>query len=155
MSTESEHRFLRRAIELAAENVRHGGRPFGSLVVLDDEVLAEAVNLTVARNDPAAHAETEAIRAACRQRGTLRLDGAVVYASGEPCVMCQSLAKAVGVQAMVFALSTGEAAAAGWPYTEDALRLHAAWTAAAGGYARRVGVPGAAQPITAWAAEQA
>ena len=155
MSTETETIFLRRAVELAADNVRRGGRPFGSLVVVDGEVVAEGVNSTVTSNDPAAHAETQAIRVACRERDTLRLDGALVYASGEPCVMCQSLGKAVGIREMVFALSTTEAAAAGWPYTEESLRLHAAWTDAADGYARHAGVPGAEQPVAAWAAEQA
>lgn len=155
MGTETDHPLLRRAVELAADNVREGGRPFGALVVLDGEVLAEGVNTTVSNSDPVAHAEAEAIRAACRGRGALRLDGAVVYASGEPCVMCQALAKAVGVEAMVFAASTAQAAAAGWGYTEDSLRLHAAWTAAARGYARQVDLPGAAEPIASWAATQA
>ena len=154
MGTETEHRHLHRAVELAAGNVREGGRPFGAVVVLDGEVLAEGVNTTVASSDPVAHAEAEAIRAACRARGALRLDGAVVYASGEPCVMCQAIGKAVGVEAMVFAASVTQAAAAGWPFTDESLRLHAAWTAAAGGYARQVQVPGAAEPIAAWAAAQ-
>lgn len=154
MNTDTEHLLLRRAVELAAANVRGGGRPFGALVVLDGQVLADGVNTTTSSGDPVAHAEAEAIRAACRERGTLRLDDAVVYASGEPCVMCQALAKAVGVAAMVFAVSSAEAAVAGWPFSEESLRLHAAWTAAAGGYARQGDVPEAAQPISSWATAQ-
>jgi len=58
------------------------------VLVKDGEVLATGVNEVAATNDPTAHAEVQAIRAACRRTGALRLDGCVMFASGHPCPMC-------------------------------------------------------------------
>ncbi len=63
-------RFLAQAVELACENVRKGGRPFGAVVVINDAVIAEGVNQVVSTRDPTAHAELLAIRAASRALGT-------------------------------------------------------------------------------------
>src|SRR5690606_21766112 len=91
-----------RAIDLALENVEAGREPFGALVWRDGEILAEGVN-TVQDGDPTAHAETDAVRAATRTVGSPYLTGAVVVASGEPCVMCvASSAVAAGAE-IVFA----------------------------------------------------
>lgn len=78
-----------RVIALAVANVRSGrGGPFAALVVQDGRVIAEGVNLVTTENDPTAHAEVVAIRAACRALGNFRLEGCDVYASCEPCPMC-------------------------------------------------------------------
>ncbi|MGA8108981.1 MAG: nucleoside deaminase [Acidobacteriaceae bacterium] len=80
---------MRRAIQLASDNVRSGrGGPFGAVVVRDDRILGEAANAVTLANDPTAHAEVEAIRAACRALGSFTLEGAEIYASCEPCPMC-------------------------------------------------------------------
>ena len=81
--------FMRRAIALASDNVRSGrGGPFGAVVVRDGQIIGEGANSVVRANDPTAHAEVEAIRAACRALGTFTLKGAEIYASCEPCPMC-------------------------------------------------------------------
>jgi guanine deaminase len=95
--------WLTRAIELAVENVADGGRPFGAIVVRDGEELATGVNRALQDGDPTAHAELLAIREAARRLGTLSLDGATVYASGEPCPMCRAAARYAGVSRLVFA----------------------------------------------------
>lgn len=80
---------MRQAISLAVENVKSGrGGPFGALVVRDDQVIASGVNLVVTANDPSAHAEIIAIRAACKVLQTHQLSGCEVYTSCEPCPMC-------------------------------------------------------------------
>ena len=80
---------LREAIRLATENVIRGrGGPFGAVIVRGDRVIARGVNEVTSSNDPTAHAEILAIRRACAQLGTFRLDGCVVYCSCEPCPMC-------------------------------------------------------------------
>jgi guanine deaminase len=80
---------MRRAIALAMENVRSGrGGPFGALVAKDGRVLAEGTNSVTASNDPTAHAEIVAIRAACRALDAFELTGCDLYASCEPCPMC-------------------------------------------------------------------
>jgi guanine deaminase len=94
---------LRRAVDLATENAAAGQLPFGALVVRDGEVLATGVNTTLRDNDPAAHAEVEAVRAACRKLGTLDLRGAEVYSSCEPCEMCRTAAISAGIATIWYA----------------------------------------------------
>jgi guanine deaminase len=80
--------FMRQAIDLAVENVRRGGGPFGAVVVKDGVVIASGANQVTRCNDPTAHAEMVAIREACRVLGDFQLTGCDVYASCEPCPMC-------------------------------------------------------------------
>ena len=80
--------FMRQAIALAVENVKNGGGPFGAVIVKDGEVIATGANRVTANNDPTAHAEVSAIRAACTKLGTFDLSGCVIYTSCEPCPMC-------------------------------------------------------------------
>ena len=80
--------FMRQAIALAVENIKNGGGPFGAVIVKDGEVVATGVNRVTANNDPTAHAEVSAIRAACTKLGTFDLSGCVIYSSCEPCPMC-------------------------------------------------------------------
>ena len=80
--------FMRQAIALAVENVKNGGGPFGAVIVKDGRVVATGVNRVVPNNDPTAHAEVNAIRAACVRLGTFNLSGCVLYTSCEPCPMC-------------------------------------------------------------------
>src|SRR5271168_4033171 len=80
---------MQRAIALATENVASGrGGPFGAVIVRDGEIVASGVNQVTATNDPTAHAEVVAIRAACAALGDFQLAGCVVYTSCEPCPMC-------------------------------------------------------------------
>ena len=102
--------YLQRALALARETMERGdGPPFGAVVVIDRAAVAEGANTTRASGDPSAHAELVAIRNACRARGTLRLDGATVYASGEPCPMCLGLMYQTGVARYIFASSVEDA----------------------------------------------
>ena len=73
--------FMRQAIALAVENVKNGGGPFGAVIVKDGRVVAAGVNRVVPNNDPTAHAEVNAIRAACVKLGTFNLSGCVLYTS--------------------------------------------------------------------------
>ena len=59
--------YLQRAVQLAAHNVAAGGRPFGAVLVKDGHVIAEAANAIHLSQDPTAHAELLAIRAASQQ----------------------------------------------------------------------------------------
>src|SRR3954469_17277821 len=81
--------FMERAIALATENVTSGrGGPFGSVIVRDGEIIATGANLVTATNDPTAHGEIVAIRAACRVLKYFQLTGCHMYTSCEPCPMC-------------------------------------------------------------------
>jgi guanine deaminase len=84
-----EHVFMKRALELAAENAASGrGGPFAALVVKENVIVSEGTNLVTATNDPTAHAEVVAIRRACAALGTFQLTGCELYTSCEPCPMC-------------------------------------------------------------------
>lgn len=78
-----------RAIQLSMSNVQsRGGGPFGAVVVKGGEIVGEGANQVTASNDPTAHAEVVAIRAACGKLGTFDLEGCEIYSSCEPCPMC-------------------------------------------------------------------
>ena len=80
---------MRRAIALALENVRTArGGPFAALVAKQGNVIGEGANSVTATNDPTAHAEVVAIRAACRALGTFQLTDCELYTTCEPCPMC-------------------------------------------------------------------
>ena len=76
------------ALTLAEEAAAAGESPVGAVVVLDGEVLAAERNRMREMNDPTAHAELMAIRAALKKRSTGRLDGCDLYVTLEPCAMC-------------------------------------------------------------------
>lgn len=84
----SNEELMRRAIDLAVENVKNGGGPFGAVIARDGHIISTGVNRVTANNDPTAHAEVSAIRAACTKLGTFNLEGCVIYTSCEPCPMC-------------------------------------------------------------------
>ena len=84
----AHERHMRRCIELARQAVASGDAAVGSLILDGDTVLAEGVEAVRARQDPTAHAEIEALRAACARRGSRDLTGCTLYTSVEPCIMC-------------------------------------------------------------------
>jgi len=103
--------FLKQAIDLAVENVRRGlGGPFGALVVKGGEVIATGTNRVTTTNDPTAHAEVVAIRAACEKIGSFQLDDCEIYTSCEPCPMCLGAIYWARVKAFYFAGDKNDAA---------------------------------------------
>ena len=112
---ELHNSFLRRAIALAVKNVESGnGGPFGAVIVLNGELLAEAGNSVFTTNDPTAHAEINAIRAACQKLGAFRLDGCTLYTSSEPCPMCLAACYWAHLDRIIYAANTEDAARAGF-----------------------------------------
>ena len=106
---------MRMAIDIATENVRSGkGGPFGAVVVRDGEVIAAAANSVTSTNDPTAHAEVNAIRAACREIESFQLDGCDVYTSCEPCPMCLAALYWSRCRAIFYGNTKSDAAAAGF-----------------------------------------
>ena len=88
--TPQDRKFMQMAIDLSVENVANGGGPFGAVIVRDGEIIATGTNRVTANNDPTAHAEVSAIRAACAKVGNFKLEGCTCYTSCEPCPMCLS-----------------------------------------------------------------
>lgn len=85
---DNNEKYMQMAIDLAVENVKNGGGPFGAVIVKDGKVLATGVNRVTTNNDPTAHAEVTAIRNACSKLSTFDLEGSTIYSSCEPCPMC-------------------------------------------------------------------
>lgn len=86
---ETRKRYMAEAIRLAQQNIADGnGGPFGAIVVKDGEIIASGTNHVTSWNDPTAHAEVVAIRAACKVLGSFQLNGCEIYTSCEPCPMC-------------------------------------------------------------------
>ena len=106
---------MKHAIDLAIENVRSGeGGPFGALVVKDGVVIATGVNTVVTANDPTAHAEISAIRAACHSLGSFQLIGCEIYTSCEPCPMCLGAIYWARIASLYFSSTRSDAARAGF-----------------------------------------
>src|SRR5438445_1567922 len=106
---------MRRAIALALENVRTArGGPFAALVAKHGSVIGEGANSVAATNDPTAHAEIVAIRAACRTLGTFQLAGCELYTTCEPCPMCLGAIYWARPVRVFYAGVAADAAAAGF-----------------------------------------
>jgi len=93
---------MRRALNLAAEAAADGEVPVGAVVTLGDELVAEKRNAMRGSNDPTAHAEMEAIRAAAERLGTPRLDECTLWVTLEPCAMCAAAIAIARVKALRF-----------------------------------------------------
>jgi guanine deaminase len=107
--------FMARAIQLAVENVRSGkGGPFGSVIVKNRKIVAEAANRVTATNDPTAHAEVVVIRDACKKLGVFELTDCEIYTSCEPCPMCLGAIYWARLGKVYFASVAVDAAKAGF-----------------------------------------
>jgi guanine deaminase len=141
---------MRRALTLACESVSAGGGPFGAVIVRDGEIVAEGVNRVTPWNDPTAHAEIVAIRAACAALGRFDLRGCEIYSSCEPCPMCLGAIHWARLDRIHYSATRQDAAQAGFDdellYEEIGRPVHARRTPI-----RRVLAEEAARPFEAWA----
>lgn len=109
--TPQDKEFMRMAIELSRLSVATGGGPFGAVIVRQGQVIARGSNSVTKLNDPTAHAEVLAIRAACVELECFNLKGCVIYTSCEPCPMCLSAIYWAGIERIYYANTRNEAAA--------------------------------------------
>ncbi len=107
--------WLEQTIALAQNNAAlgHGG-PFAAIVVKDGQIIATGSNGVTTLNDPTAHAEVQAVRAACAALGSFQLTGCTLYSSCEPCPMCLGALYWARPDAVFFAASRHDAAAVGF-----------------------------------------
>jgi tRNA(adenine34) deaminase len=104
------------ALEDAGQAAAHGDVPVGAVVLLAGQVVARAHNERERRQDPTAHAEILALRAAARVGGGWRLAGATVVVTLEPCPMCAGALVAARVGRLVFGAFDPKAGACGSLY---------------------------------------
>jgi tRNA(adenine34) deaminase len=105
--------WMRRALALAHRAREEGEVPVGALVVLDERVVGEGWNRPISASDATSHAETEAIRAACREMRNYRLAGATLYVTLEPCAMCIGAIFHARIARVVFGAPDPKTGAAG------------------------------------------
>lgn len=106
--------FMRQAVALALANIQSGGGPFAAVIVRGGAVVASGANRVTASNDPTAHAEIEAIRAACQTLGSFQLDRCELYSTCEPCPMCLGAIYWARLERVFYARTAADAAAAGF-----------------------------------------
>jgi tRNA(Arg) A34 adenosine deaminase TadA len=115
MPHEPNPAYLRRAIELATQNVLAGtGGPFAAVIVRGGVVIAEAANSVTTTNDPTAHGEINVIRKACAALGAFTLAGCEIYSSCEPCPMCLAAIYWARLEAVYYGCGQQDAAKAGF-----------------------------------------
>lgn len=103
---------MRIALDEAAAALKHHDVPIGAVVVIDGDVVARAGNERELRNDPTAHAEILALRAASEQVGSWRLSGATLYVTLEPCPMCAGAIVLARIDRLVYGPQDPRAGAA-------------------------------------------
>lgn len=106
-------RWMRRALELAARAEAEGEVPIGAVVVSEGVAVGEGWNRPIATDDPTAHAEMIALRAAAARIGNYRLTGAVLYVTLEPCAMCAGAMVHARLARLVYGAADPKAGAAG------------------------------------------
>lgn len=101
--------YMKKAIDLAMNNVTDGGQPFGAVIVRDNKIVAEGVNELHLIHDISGHAEMIAIRKAQKLFQTNDLSEFTIYASGEPCAMCLTAMYFAGIKDIYFCQSIDDA----------------------------------------------
>ncbi len=105
--------FMRLALREALRALDHDDIPVGAVVVHGGEVIATGHNERELRQDPTAHAEMVALRAAARTLGSWRVLDSVLYVTLEPCAMCAGAIVLARVPRVVIGTADPKAGAAG------------------------------------------
>lgn len=105
---------MRQAIRMSIENIDRGGGPFAAIVAREGEIIAVAVNTVSEDNDPTAHAEVNAIRAAGNELKQFHLEDCVLYTTCEPCPMCLGAVYWAGIRTLYFGNTRDDAARYGF-----------------------------------------
>ena len=87
--------------------------PVGAVIVIDGRIIARGHNLIVSKKDPCGHAEVIAIRRAAKKTGSERLNGAILYATIEPCPMCSGAILLARIKTLVYGAPDNKTGACG------------------------------------------
>lgn len=98
----TDKKFLKQAVRQARISLQKGGFPAGAVLVKDDKIISKGISLGGALNDPTEHSETSCIKKACKKLKSTNLEGCILYASLEPCLMCFSVANWANVSKIVY-----------------------------------------------------
>ena len=109
----SDEQAMTLALAQAEQAAAHGEVPVGAVLLRDGELIAAAGNAPISQNDPCAHAEILALRAAAHSLGNYRLDGCELFVTLEPCAMCSGAALQARLKRVVFGATEPKTGAAG------------------------------------------
>jgi tRNA(adenine34) deaminase len=109
--TEQHAAYMKLALEQARAAHLAEEVPVGAVVVVDGEVVGSGHNQPIGLQDPTAHAEIIAIRAAARRLENYRLTGATLYVTVEPCLMCVGAMVHARIETVVFGTTEPKAGA--------------------------------------------
>ena len=104
----NDETFMREAIRLSAEAVKHGNEPFGAVLVKDGKIVFTNENQIYTMHDPGFHAEAGLIRRFCAETGITDLSNYALYSSCEPCFMCSGAMVWVKLGTLVYAASNND-----------------------------------------------
>jgi tRNA(adenine34) deaminase len=129
--SERDRQFMSRALEQASRAARLGEVPVGALVVMGNEIVAEACNQQITLSDPSAHAELLALRTAAATVGNYRLPGCELFVTLEPCTMCCGVMVHARVSRLIFGArepKAGAVTSAVSALDNDALNHRVLWS---------------------------
>jgi tRNA(adenine34) deaminase len=109
----NDRHWMEYALSLAKDAEKQGEVPVGAVIVKDNMVIGEGFNQPIARHDPTAHAEIQALRSACRHNENYRLPGTTLYVTLEPCIMCAGAIINARIDRVVFAAKEPKMGAVG------------------------------------------
>jgi tRNA(adenine34) deaminase len=109
----TDARWMEEALALARDAGGRGEVPVGAIVVRDGAVVGRGGNAPIARDDPTAHAEINALRDAARRLGNYRLPGCELYVTLEPCAMCVGAILHARIARLVFGAADPKTGACG------------------------------------------
>jgi tRNA(adenine34) deaminase len=104
---------MQTALGLAAQAAQSGEVPVGAIVVKDGMIIGRGSNAPIARHDPSAHAEIQAMREAAKNLGNYRLVGCTLYVTIEPCAMCAGAIQHARIARLVYGASDLKTGACG------------------------------------------
>ncbi len=105
-----DEEYIREAISLAQEAVADGNTPFGSLLVIDDDIVKRSKNTTRTDNDITAHPELKLARWAARELPVADRSACTMYTSTEPCEMCATAIHRAGLRRVVYSVASASLA---------------------------------------------
>jgi tRNA(adenine34) deaminase len=108
--------WMTEALREAARAEAQDEVPVGAVVVYRGTLIGRGHNSSISLNDPTAHAEIQALRAAAQYLGNYRLVGTTVYVTVEPCLMCMGALLQARIKRLVFGCPDAKAGAAGSLY---------------------------------------
>lgn len=110
---QTDEYWMAHALSLAKRAEQQEEVPVGAVIVVNDMIIGEGWNQPITNSDPTAHAEIQALRAACQQLDNYRLPDATLYISLEPCIMCAGAIVHARIKRVVFATKEPKTGAAG------------------------------------------